>query len=187
MPIQSCAHPSAARARRARAPACCSARQVRGDDVDELRLVEPREQGAGGLVVEMAEARRDPLLERRRIVAVFEHVEIVIAFEHQRVAAGEAGLDVRRRDAEVGQHAHAPRAVADHVLHRLARVVRHRDRHDLERADRESLVAVEAVDMRSSLRSARRRRRACRTSPTPECRAARRTPARRRRDRRARA
>ena len=78
---------------------------------------------------------------------MFQHVEIVVAFEHQRVAPGETVFDMRRRDAEIGKDTHAAGAVADHVLHGLARIVRHRDRNDLEHADRESLVAVEPVDV----------------------------------------
>ena len=85
------------------------------------------------LVVQMAEAPGDPLLQRARIVASREQVEVVVALEHQRVAAGQARLDVRRRHADVGQHAEPARAVADDELHRLARVVRHRERPDLER------------------------------------------------------
>ena len=146
-PIQSCAQPSAADERGAgELPRIVLPRQVRGEDVDELRIVEPREQRAGGPVVEMAEAGRDALLERRRIAAVLQHVEVVIALEHQRVASGQAVLDVQCRDAEIGEDAHAPGAVADHVLHGLARVVRHRDRNDFEHAYREPLVAVESVD-----------------------------------------
>ncbi len=100
---------------------------------------------------------RDPLLQRIRIVAVLEHLEIVVAFEHQRVAAGQARLDVGRGHAEVGQHAEAPRAVADDVLHRLARVVRNGYRLDLQRVDREPVVAVEAVDVRHALEALRDR------------------------------
>jgi hypothetical protein len=70
----------------------------------------------------------------------------VIALEDQRIAARQARLDVRRRRPDVGEDAQAARAVADHVLDGLARIVGNRDGLDLERADGEALVAVEAVD-----------------------------------------
>ena len=134
MPIQSGAQPSApasaARASSGVLFCCdrCAAMMCCRRDVSSAASSRRRR-----LVVQMAEAARDALLERVRIVAALEQVEVVVAFEHQRVAAGQARLDVRRRDAEVGQHAEAARAVADHELHRLARVVRHRERADLER------------------------------------------------------
>ena len=53
-----------------------------------------REQRGRGLVVQMPEAPGDALLERTRVVAVRQHVEVVVAFEHQRVAAGQARFDV---------------------------------------------------------------------------------------------
>ena len=117
----------------------------------EPRRVDARQNLRGRLVVQMAEAPGDALLERIGIVAVLEHLEIVVAFEHQRVAAGQARLDVGGRHAEVRQHAESPRAVADHVLHGLAGVVRDGDRLDRERVDREPVVAVEAVHVRHAL------------------------------------
>jgi hypothetical protein len=99
----------------------------------------------------MPEPGRNAALQRPRVAAVFQHVDVVIAFEHQRVAAGEAIFDMQRGHAEIGENADASRAVADHILDGFARVVRHRDRHDLELADRKLLVAVEAIDMRHAV------------------------------------
>src|SRR6185437_8459263 len=92
---------------------------------------------------EMPQPAGNALLQRVRVRSIGEHAGIVVAFEDERVAARQARLDVRRADTEVGDHAEAPRAVADHELDRLARVVRHRKRAHLERADREYFVAVE--------------------------------------------
>ena len=53
----------------------------------------------------------DALLQRIRVVAVGQHVEVVIAFEHQRVAARQARLDVRasrRRGRSARRAATAP-------------------------------------------------------------------------------
>ncbi len=108
--------------------------------------VDPRQYLRGRFVMQMAEAAADSLLQRTGIVAVLEHIEIVIALQNQRVATGEASFHVGRRHAEVRQHAQTVRAVADDVLHRLARVVRNGYRLDFQRADRESVMAVETVD-----------------------------------------
>src|SRR5947207_9813459 len=68
--------------------------QVRGDQMLETRIVEPGQQTRGRAIVEVSEFARDALLERKRIIAIGKQVEIVIALEHQRVAAREARLDV---------------------------------------------------------------------------------------------
>ena len=95
----------------------------------------------------MAEGSGDSLLERMRIIAVRQQVEIMIAFENQRVTARKAPLDAARRRAKIGQHAQSPRAIGDDELHGLARVMRHRERMDLERADGEHVMAVETEHM----------------------------------------
>src|SRR5262245_5210838 len=101
----------------------------------------------------MAEAARDALLERTRVIAFGEKVEIVIALEHGRGGAAQARFDERRGPADVGEHAEAECTVADYELHGLPRVVRHRERPHLEIADRESIVAVEAVDLRDAVKA----------------------------------
>jgi len=121
-------------------------RQVSGDDVLEARIVERREQRRRRLVVQMAEAARDALLERPRVVAIRQHVEIVVAFQHERIAAAEARLDKARRRADVGQDAEPMLAIAHDELHRIARIVGHRERPHFQHPDRERIVAVEAVD-----------------------------------------
>src|SRR3989442_11756965 len=68
--------------------------QMRGDQMLETRIVEPGQQACRRAVVEVSELARDALLEGKRVVAVGKQVEIVIALEHQRVAAREARLDV---------------------------------------------------------------------------------------------
>ena len=85
-----------------------------------------REQARGLAVVEMAERAGDALLQPVRIGAAPEHVAVVVAFEHQRVEAGEHLLDVARADADVGEHAElAPRRrrrrTAPARAHRAAR------------------------------------------------------------------
>ena len=72
----------------------------------------------------MPERPADPLLEPARVRAASEHFAIVVALEDQRVAPGQRRFDVTRRGTDIGQHAEPPLAVGEHVLDRLARVVR---------------------------------------------------------------
>jgi hypothetical protein len=118
-------------------------REVRADDVLQLRAVERAEQPLGLKVVEVAERAGDALLQPLRVGAAPQHVAIVVALEHQRVEAGQRALDVRRRDADVGEHAEARGAVRQHELHRLARVMRHGERGDLEIADASLFFSVQ--------------------------------------------
>ena len=67
----------------------------------------------------------------------------MVALQHQRVAARERRLDVRGGGAEVGEHAEAVRAVGEHELHRLARVVRHGEGQHLDGADGESRAPLD--------------------------------------------
>src|SRR5439155_21441717 len=85
----------------------------------------------------------DTLLEPPRVAAVPEHVAVVVAFQHQRVEPGQRAHDVRGGGSDVGEHAEPALAVGDHELHRLARVVRHGEGHDLHAADRLALPSVD--------------------------------------------
>src|SRR5690349_22459204 len=53
-------------------------RQVRGDDVPQPRCIERGQQLSRRLVVQMPETARYALFQRKRIVAVGEHVEVVV-------------------------------------------------------------------------------------------------------------
>src|SRR5204863_8789207 len=70
-------------------------RQVRADHVLQPRAIERAEEPLGLPVVQMAERPRDALLQPPRVGAAPQHLEVVVALEHQGVAAGERLLDVR--------------------------------------------------------------------------------------------
>ena len=128
-------------------------RQMRGNHVAQPRRVDRGQKLRRRLVVQMAEAARDALLELPWIVAAGEHVEVVVALEHQSVAAGKARLHVRRDDADVGQHPELARAVADDELDGLARVVWNRERTHFDGVDAERVVAVEPAHLLDALES----------------------------------
>src|SRR5215467_4078407 len=87
----------------------------------------------------------DSGFERGRIVAVGEHVAIVVAFEQQSIATGQTQFDVPGGNADVGQKSEAPAAVGKDKLNWIAGVVRHRKRPHLEPADLETIMAVETA------------------------------------------
>src|SRR5437764_330012 len=66
----------------------------------------------------MAERPRDALLQPPRVGAAPQHLEVVVALEHQGVAAGERLLDVRGGRSDIGEHPKARGAVREHELHR---------------------------------------------------------------------
>src|SRR6266852_5819737 len=68
-------------------------RQVRADHVLQARAIERAEEPLGLPVVQMAERPRDALLQPLRVGAAPQHLDIVVALEHQGVAAGERLLD----------------------------------------------------------------------------------------------
>lgn len=122
--------------------------EVGGDEVLQLAGVEGREQGGGSGVFEMAEASGDAALEVRRIVALTQHGLVIIAFEHQRVAAGQHPFDMGRCAAKIGRHAEAAPAIGKNELDGFGRVVGNGKGMDFEIADGERLVAVDEFELR---------------------------------------
>src|SRR5829696_2286107 len=72
-------------------------RQVRGDQVLEPRAIHRAQQIGRRDVVEMALPSRNAALQHRRIIADSQQLRVVIAFDDERVAAGERLGDERRR------------------------------------------------------------------------------------------
>ena len=159
MPIQSGAATERRRQRAARElRRVVLLRQMRGDDVHEARGVDsrqylappPRCADARAARRSAASAGRD---SRRSASMSRSWLHSSTSASQPDRLASTCGV----RHAEVGQHAQAPRAVADDELHRLARVVRHR--HRLRSRARRART-------RRGCRS--RRRRSCpRSAPTP--------------------
>lgn len=70
----------------------------------------------------------NPLFQRQRVSAVFEHIDIVVAFEDDRVAAEDAAADFGGEVADVGRVADGGGARLYAVADRILRVVRGRER-----------------------------------------------------------
>ncbi len=87
--------------------------------------IERSQQAGRGLVIQVTVAARNARLQRLRVIPVHQQVEVVVAFEHQRIAAGEHGFDMAGGGAGIGEHAQTMRAIGKHEVRGLARVVWH--------------------------------------------------------------
>src|SRR5262245_49692255 len=92
----------------------------------------------------MTEARADTCLDRWRIAARFEHRGIEVELERQSIATRERCPDCWRRMTHVAQHSEPPTASAEDELAGLARIVRHRERENCDRADRQLAIELHA-------------------------------------------
>lgn len=122
--------------------------EVGSDNMPQARMIEPGEQSRAGLIVEMAEATANALLECPGIIAVIQHFRVMVAFEHQRVATAKHAGNVRRDATGIGEHPKGMRAIRKNELYRFARIVRHRKGVNLQFANGERLMRVDQAQVR---------------------------------------
>ena len=80
----------------------------------------------------------------------------MIALEHQRLQARQRADHVRRAVPQVGQHPQPHAAIVDHVLHRFARIVRHRYRLDQQAGAFKGRVRIDDAQQGAALIEPRR-------------------------------
>jgi hypothetical protein len=114
-------------------------------DVLQQGSVELAQNLGGGSVIQMAETPRHPLLQAGRVWAIAQHLRIVVAFQHQRMATAQDRFNMGRGTTGVSEHPKPPRAVAEHELRRLAGIMRHRKGFDFQIADGKTVMAIEKV------------------------------------------
>lgn len=108
-------------------------------------LLHAYERPGGIGVGQVAAVRQDAPLERPRIVAVLEHLGVVIGLEDEHVGPVDGLLHTRGHEAEVRRE-RAARGARDAVTHRVRRIVRDVERVDCQAPDAEgSLDGVEAL------------------------------------------
>ena len=122
--------------------------EVGSDHMPQARMIESGKQSRAGLIVEMAEATADALLERPGISAFIQHRGVVVAFEHQRVATAKHAGNVRRNATGVGEYAEGMRTIRKNELDRFARIVRHRKGVNLQFANGERLMCIDQAQVR---------------------------------------
>src|SRR5262245_8973809 len=108
---------------------------MQGHDPLQPAVREAAEQLGRLGIAQMTEARPDPRLHGRRITPRLEHAGIVIELERERIATRERLANDGRRMSRVAQHAESPARGAKYELAGLARIVRHREWQDGNRAD----------------------------------------------------
>src|SRR5687768_1988886 len=110
---------------------------MRRDEMLKPAAIKRADDARGSTVAEVAETPRDTALQRGRIRPLHEQVDVVVAFEHQRIDSREHPLNMRSGFTGVGEQAEAPVSIAEYELRRLAGVVRHGIRMHFEVADDE--------------------------------------------------
>src|SRR5690606_5616702 len=89
-----------------------------------------------------------PLLEPGGIIAGCQHLGIVIAFQHKRVAEVQGRFNMGCRATGIREHAQAPPSITEYELRRFLRVMRDRIRLDLDVADAKTLIAADDINLR---------------------------------------
>jgi len=123
--------------------------QVSSHHVLEPRSIQLRQQRRSSSVVKMAEPASDPPFQMRGIATFSQHVGVVIAFQHQRLAHRQHLHHVGRDAAGVGQYPQATIAIREHELRRFAGIVWHGKRLHLKVANGERQVTVDHADHRA--------------------------------------
>ncbi|MNP42398.1 hypothetical protein D3C76_1361610 [compost metagenome] len=82
-------------------------------------------QARGLMVVQMSQLATDPLLEKNRVVTSGQPVATMVGFDHQCIEAFVAVEYLAVIRAQVGQQAETAPPVAENVLGRFQRIMRH--------------------------------------------------------------
>ena len=85
----------------------------------------------------------NPAFQCRRIAALLQHLQVMVALQNQATATAQHVHHVRGNMSRVGEHAEPPHAIGKHKLHRFTRIVRDGKRLDTNIANRERFVAVD--------------------------------------------
>lgn len=101
------------------------------------------QQRGGRRIVQMAIVTSDTRFQTRVVGSVRQQRAIMIALQDQCLTAFERASDMLRHMPDIGEQTEPLLAVAEHILHRLVGVVRHRKRLDMKVVDDERPVAVD--------------------------------------------
>jgi hypothetical protein len=114
----------------------------------QATAIEAGQQSGGRLVVQMPVRPADARLQGRRISAVREHVQVVVALQNQAIAAPELRLDMRGDVPDISEQAEASCAVRKHELARFARIVRNGVGMQFDITYREAFVTAKLTKLR---------------------------------------
>src|SRR5690242_15395406 len=93
----------------------------------------------------MPNAGHNALLHRPRIWASAQHFQVVVGFEHQRIARAKMYFDAGRHVSQVGRHADLDALGAENESDGISRVMRDGEREHLDVADGEALARAEVL------------------------------------------
>jgi hypothetical protein len=101
---------------------------------------------ADGVIGEMAGAGEDALLDDPRVGANFEHVEIVIGFEHEAIGIAEMNFDEFGHVAKVGDESHFCAVGAESEADGVSGVMWDLEGVDVDITDGEMLAGMNGFD-----------------------------------------
>ena len=83
--------------------------------------------------------------ERIGVRSGLQHVRVVVAFQHRRLAATQLLRRLARHKAQIGCKAEAAALMVEHIADTVGRVVRRGERRDIDVPHPEGVAAVELV------------------------------------------
>ena len=125
--------------------------QVRQHDRAGTTVPVIRQELRYGSVRKVAGAAHDALLEIPRVRTGLEHVQVVVRFDHERVRTQQVVSHRIRHVPQIRCDRELATAIADAEPDWVDRVVRDRERLDIEVADRELAAGLERDQRRGSL------------------------------------
>src|SRR3972149_11495874 len=93
-----------------------------------------------------------PLLEWVAVRTIHQHIQIVIAFQGEGMAATQHSFYMRRRSAGISEHAKLLCAISKHKLYGLTCVMRDWEGVNLYIADIKSLMTINYMHFKIALR-----------------------------------
>ena len=106
--------------------------QMRRHQMLQPPIIQIRQQCRCLSITEMAQGSAHTRLERGGIRAALQHVAVMIAFEHECIAAIQQAPDMRGDAPGIREHPEAVSAIGKNKLDRFTRVMRYRHRRDAQ-------------------------------------------------------
>ena len=125
--------------------------EMRKEQSCDCRVHVPSNEVGHHIIRKMTLAAHHTLLHRPGIWPDFQHLDIVIRFQHQQIGAAQVELDRIGQIPEIGEDADLDALRAKAEAHRIDGIVRHCEAVDIDVADLKSGSSLEAVELRRVL------------------------------------
>jgi hypothetical protein len=123
------------------------------NDMLQTPAIQPGQKARRSRIFQVTETPTHAPLETCRIIALREHLRIMIAFQYQRIAVIQYRLDMWSGASGIRKHALPKGTIAENELCRLICIVRNRIRLDLDIVDGEAMECIDNIYCRQSFES----------------------------------